>query len=406
MVGEKRNPPLPSPAMLQNRWSILALIFLVRIGMGLQFQAVPTLAPLYLADYHVGITDIGLLIGLYFAPGVLLALPGGAIGQRYGDKSVVLLGLALMIAGGLLMAFDTTWTAQLIGRLIAGIGGILLNVLMSKMITDWFAGKEIATAMGIYVNSWPFGIALALVTLPWLASAGGLQMAMLGVTAYLALGFVALATLYGTPPAQPLAIPGQASRPEGRALLSIVTAGTIWAFYNSALAMVFGFGPLMLTQRGWTVAAASSAISIVLWLATLSVPAGGILADRTGRPSWLLVGGTGAFAIGLLIAPRADNVVIVFVALGLLSGLAAGPIMSLPARVLTPATRAVGMGIFFTVFYAMQLIAPWLAGKLAASDGSASITFDFGATLLGACLVLHALFWKFVTPATAAKAAA
>ena len=391
--------------MLQNRWHILALLFLVRVGMGLQFQTVPALAPLFLSDYHVGIADIGLLIGLYFAPGVLLALPGGAIGKRYGDKPIVLLGLALMIGGGLVVAFGTSWSAQLVGRLIGGIGGILLNVLMSKMVTDWFAGKEIATAMAVHVNSWPFGVALALVTLPWLASIGGLQMASLGVTAYLALGFVALAALYRTPPLQAAAVSGEASRPEGQALASVLTAGLIWGLYNAALAMVFGFGPLMLTQRGWTVTAASSTISIVLWLATLSVPAGGILADRTGRPSWLLVGGTAAFAIGLLIAPRVDNVLSVFVALGLLSGLAAGPIMSLPARVLTPATRAVGMGIFFTVFYAMQLIAPWLAGKLAASAGAASITFDFGAAMLGACLVLHVLFWKIATPATAVKAA-
>ena len=391
--------------MLQNRWSILALIFLVRVGMGLQFQAVPALAPLFLADYHVGIADIGLLIGLYFAPGVLLALPGGAIGKRYGDKPVVLLGLALMIAGGLVMAFGTTWAAQLSGRLIAGIGGILLNVLMSKMITDWFAGREIATAMGIYVNSWPFGIALALVSLPGLASAGGLQWALLGVTVYLALGFVALAVLYRAPPEHAVAMAGQAGRPQGRALSSILTAGTIWAFYNASLAMVFSFGPLMLAQRGWTVAAASSAVSVVLWLVTLSVPAGGILADRTGRPSWILVGGVVVFATGLLIAPRVDNVLPTFVLLGLLSGLSAGPIMSLPARVLTPATRAVGMGIFFTVFYAMQLIAPWLAGKLAASAGTAGITFDFGAALLCACLALHILFWKLAAPATEGKAA-
>jgi hypothetical protein len=32
---------------------------------------------------------------------------------------------------------------------LAGTGGVLLNVLMSKMVTDWFAGKEIATSMAV-----------------------------------------------------------------------------------------------------------------------------------------------------------------------------------------------------------------------------------------------------------------
>jgi MFS family permease len=67
-----------------------------------------------------------------------------------------------MVVGGLVMAFGVGWPAQLSGRLLAGFGGVLLNVLMSKMVTDWFAGREIATAMAIYVNSWPFGIAIAL----------------------------------------------------------------------------------------------------------------------------------------------------------------------------------------------------------------------------------------------------
>ena len=43
---------------------------------------------------------------------------------------------------------------------------MLLNVLMSKMVTDWFAGKEIGTAMAVFLNSWPLGIALALLALP------------------------------------------------------------------------------------------------------------------------------------------------------------------------------------------------------------------------------------------------
>ena len=64
------------------------------------------------------------------------------------------------------MAFGGSWSWQVAGRLIAGTGGVLLNVQMTKMVADWFAGKEIATAMAIFVNSWPAGVALSLLTLP------------------------------------------------------------------------------------------------------------------------------------------------------------------------------------------------------------------------------------------------
>ena len=59
--------------------------------------------------------------------------------------------------------------------------------------------------------------------------------------------------------------------------------------------------------------------------------------------------------------------------------------MSLPARVLAPSTRAVGMGLFYTVFYIGMGVGPTVGGWLATWAGSASAAFDFGAVMLAAC---------------------
>jgi MFS family permease len=139
---------------LRNRWGILAVLFAVRATMAFQFQSVAAVAPLLSSEFGVSIADIGVLIGLYFAPGVALALPGGAIGQRFGDKATVLGALLLMLAGSVAMAFAASRSTQIAGRLVACVGGVILSVQLTKMLTDWFAGKEIATAMAIFVNSW------------------------------------------------------------------------------------------------------------------------------------------------------------------------------------------------------------------------------------------------------------
>jgi len=89
---------------LRNRWVILAVLFVVRLTMAFQFQSVAAVAPLLGQTFGVGLADIGMLIGLYFAPGIALALPGGAIGNRLGDKRTVLAALLLMLFGGLAMA--------------------------------------------------------------------------------------------------------------------------------------------------------------------------------------------------------------------------------------------------------------------------------------------------------------
>ena len=39
---------------------------------------------------------MGFLIGVYMFAGIAMALPGGLMGQRFGDRAVVLLGLVMM----------------------------------------------------------------------------------------------------------------------------------------------------------------------------------------------------------------------------------------------------------------------------------------------------------------------
>src|ERR1700720_3484812 len=98
---------------LRNRWFILAALFVVRLTMAFQFQSVAAVAPLLGREFGVGLADIGILIGLYFTPGIALALPGGAIGQRLGDKNTVLGALLLMLIGGVAMALSTSWSGQI-----------------------------------------------------------------------------------------------------------------------------------------------------------------------------------------------------------------------------------------------------------------------------------------------------
>jgi MFS family permease len=388
---------------LRNRWGILAVLFAVRATMAFQFQSVAALAPLLGNEFGVGLADIGVLIGLYFAPGVALALPGGAIGQRFGDKATVIGALLLMITGSVVMALAASWTLQISGRLVGGAGGVILSVQMTKMVTDWFAGREIATAMAIFVNSWPAGIAVSLLVLPLIGTAYGVGAAHLSVAALIGCGVILLAMTY-RPPADSAAAAMIPQRLDRNAAIAVMLAGLIWGSFNVGFATIFSFGPSMLVERGWSIAAAGSAISIVLWMAVISVPLGGFVADRTKRPQSMLVIGSILFAILMMVLPRSGAVILTVTAIGLISGQPAGPIMSLPARVLQPGTRAIGMGLFFTMFYGAMMLGPIIGGACAKWAGSAAAAFDFGAAMILACPLL---LWGFnrITAATAPIAA-
>ena len=383
---------------MHNRWIILAILFTVRLTIAFQFQSVAAVAPLLGKEFGVGIAEIGFLIGLYFTPGIALSLPGGAIGHRFGDKATVLGALALMLIGSLAMAFGETWHWQIAGRLLGGAGGVLLNVQFTKMVTDWFAGKEIATAMGAFVNSWPAGIALSLVILPSIGTAYGVKTVFLVVSALIAFG--ALLSLAYQPPPQTTAAGPSSARLTFNTTMAVSVAGLLWGLYNTAFAVVFSFGPTMLVQRGWTIAQAGSAISIVLWIAVFSVPLGGVLADRFKRPQTMLVAGSLLFAGLMLVFAHSSAVIATLIVIGIVSGQPAGPTMSLPARVLEPATRAIGMGLFYTIYYAPMVIGPMIAGAAAKWSGSAAAAFDFGAAVLVICPLLLWLFNQIAAPAT------
>jgi MFS family permease len=387
---------------LSNRWGILAVLFIVRLAMAFQFQSVAAVAPLIGAQFDASLADIGLLIGLYFTPGVALSLPGGAIGKRLGDKVAVAGGLVLMLIGQLTMVASDSWGWQIAGRLIAGGGGVLISVLMTKMVTDWFAGKEIATAMAIFVTSWPVGIATSLLTLPAVGTAYGVSAAYLSVTAMIGLGMLLLVVGYRSPSVA-AAAPSAASRLDRNTLFAVIIAGLIWGVFNIGFTMIFSFGPTLLVERGWSITAAGSAISIVLWLAALSGIVGGFLADWTERPQSVLVIGCVLFALLMLVLPRSAAVIPIVIAIGAISALPAGPIMSLPARVLQPQTRAIGMGIFFTVFYAPMMLGPAIGGAIAKWTGSAAAALDFGTAALLVCPIL---LWGFSRLAPARPAAA
>ena len=153
-----------------DRWRMLFVLFLARTAMAYQFQTVPSDGLLLIDALGLSFAQLGTLIGLYMLAGIPLALPSGMLAQRFGAERMVLGGLALMVVGGVMMGSQSI-PLIFTGRLLSGLGAVFLNVLMTKMVTDWFAGREIIAAMAVFVSSWPLGIALGLVSFPALAAA-------------------------------------------------------------------------------------------------------------------------------------------------------------------------------------------------------------------------------------------
>ena len=62
-----------------NRWGILAILFTVRAVMGFQFQSIASVSTFLVDDLGIEFAEIGILVGLYLLPGIVLAYPSGAL---------------------------------------------------------------------------------------------------------------------------------------------------------------------------------------------------------------------------------------------------------------------------------------------------------------------------------------
>jgi MFS family permease len=368
-----------------NRWGVLALLFGARTVMAMQFQAIGAMSPFLIDGYGISLAEIGLLIGLYMSPGLFFALPGSAIGQRFGEKPVVVMALAMMAVGAAWMSVAPNWAMLVAGQVLAGLGGVLINVLLTKMVADWFAGAEITTALAIFINSWPVGIGLGLVVFPLLAAAFG-PGAAFALLAALAFGFaVALAGLYKSPETK-AAMPLGRRWPAGTAVKAALAGGMCWGAFNGGFAILFGLGTALLVEQGAGPEAAARQTSLLLWAVAVVSPFGGMLVDRTGQRQLVIGAGLAALAALSALVGVIGASAVLFVTFGVIVGLIAGPIMSLPAVALRPEERIIGMGLFFTVYYLALVAAPAMAGWLVDLSGETSAAFWLAALLQGLAL--------------------
>lgn len=369
---------------MSSRWAVLVLLCFTRGTMGVQSQSVPPVTAYLVAELGLSYAQVGWLIGLFSMPGVALALAGGLLATRLGDKRVMLLGLASLVVGAELFALAGGFPAAFAGRLLSGIGFVLVNPLMMKQVTDHFEGRELATAMGVLMMSWPVGISLALAGLGGVAAAVSWRIALHGAGAVSLVALLLVAALLPARTARETAEGGRAVAwlTRNEVMLLLVLSG-LWGLYNSGFTVFLGFAPTLLGTHYAGEAAAATAASVASWVWVASLPLGGLLCDRLGRPGAFIVVGGAASALLLGLLPASPWPLPTMALIGLVFGAAPGAVMALPAQVMRPGVRSVGFGVFYTAQYLIMGGLPPVGGWLLDRTGAPAAPVWFAALLFG-----------------------
>ncbi|WP_165421139.1 MFS transporter [Bradyrhizobium sp. Leo170] len=377
---------------MPRRWIVLAVLFAARAATGFQFQSVGSTTNFLMHDLALSYVQLGMLLGAYLLPGIVVAFPAGLIGQRVRETTLGLGGLALMAVSGVALSYCDSFAAALVARVIGGVGATIVILVATKMTTDWFAGREIVLAMSLLQMSWPFGAMLALPAQTYLAQSLGWP-AVMASSAMLALVVLGAFALLPRSPvqAETAAAAARTGLPV-RTLVPVLVAGVIWGAMNLACVLFFSYAPPLMVAHGSSPTGAASLVSLAIWFTIIAIPAGGYLVERSGRPVAAIIacGLLAALALALFVANIHPTIAcLVFgVAIGPLSG----AILSLPTRVLEPRDRSLGFGLFFTCFYILMAIGPSAAGRLQDAWGNPSAALIAGAALLAAMAPLSLVF--------------
>ena len=321
---------MKSPA---SRWAVLVQMCLSMVASVVAFQGIPPVLVLILKEFHLSHHQGGMLMSMFALPAIILSLPTGLLVDRYGTKSVAAAALLLAAAGSVAVAAANSYFALIIGRMIMGVGAIMLLVVTPQGIGAAFASREMGLAMGAFNVSGPVAILVSFIGLPALAARFGWRSSVWATTAYDAAVLVLLFLFYRVPFTRT-----RLSREKiglrrmwlERGNLTLWLVGLSWAFFNGSVVALFSFCPDFLVNRGFTLESAGFYTSIVVITSLLFAPVSGFFTDRIRRKELLVILGGICTALSQLFIPAYTALLVVFmVIIGAASVTIATPIYAL-----------------------------------------------------------------------------
>ena len=212
--------PLPGTGRRElgasHRWKVLGVGVAANVSFSAAAAGIPTTAVWLRADYHLGNAALGLALGAMGLGVALTELPWGVATDRWGDRPILLTGLATTAAALLsMMLFAVPSHVAVPGLLwlvmsmcLVGLVGGSVNGSSGRAVMRWFQEGERGLAMSIRQTAVPLGGGLGALVLPWLASTGGFR-PVYGVLAALCAVSGVLAWLWlHEPPEAPAATHG------------------------------------------------------------------------------------------------------------------------------------------------------------------------------------------------------
>lgn len=127
-------------------WTLTAATFIDRLGGAFIF---PFLTLYITRKFGVGMTEVGVIFGLFSASSVVGGVLGGAWADQLGRKRMILIGLVLSALTSVLMGVIADFTVFTVGALIVGLFSNIGGPAQQAMVADLLPKEKRAQGFGI-----------------------------------------------------------------------------------------------------------------------------------------------------------------------------------------------------------------------------------------------------------------
>ncbi len=143
-----------------RRWWALVAIVLSILTVGFDTTILNVALPTLATELHAGTSDLQWLVDAYVLVFAGLLLPMGALGDRYGRRKLLLIGLALFAGASAVAVFASTAGQVIAARAVMGIGAAILTPISLAVLPVLFEPHERGRAIAVTTMGMGLGLPL------------------------------------------------------------------------------------------------------------------------------------------------------------------------------------------------------------------------------------------------------